>query len=239
MTQPAEITPEELHAYFDGELEGEAHARVEALMASDAGLKARVEDLSFMGAMVAQSLEDAAQEISQARFEQVRDQIDREIDREARLQQAAENEPGLWARVVGMLGGARGPLLAVAAAAVVLVIVAPWEGGPGGTENRAAPLASNTPGNGDAVAPSAPEQPPMQPVPDQADPAPSQIAQGTPAPDPAQDTPFPAPESNDADIQRIEFGGRTGRVSQIEGTRGTTTVIWVSEEEPSESERPL
>ena len=52
--------------------------------------------------------------------------------------------------------------------------------------------------------------------------------------------PLPAPESNDADIERIEFGGASGRISHIEGVRGTTTVIWVEEEdEPADSERSL
>jgi hypothetical protein len=45
--------------------------------------------------------------------------------------------------------------------------------------------------------------------------------------------------ANDAEIERIEFGGRSGRISTIEGRRGTTTVIWVSEEEPVPSERSL
>jgi hypothetical protein len=48
------------------------------------------------------------------------------------------------------------------------------------------------------------------------------------------------PEPGEAQIKRIEFGGRTGTISQIEGNRGTTTVIWVTEdEEPVDTERSL
>ena len=51
---------------------------------------------------------------------------------------------------------------------------------------------------------------------------------------------FPEPESNEAEIEKIEFGGRSGTISHIQGSRGTTTVIWVQEdEEPVDSERSL
>ena len=54
-----------------------------------------------------------------------------------------------------------------------------------------------------------------------------------------EDGVFPAPVSNDADIQQVEFGGKTGRITTIEGKKGTTTVIWVSEQEPAEAGRSL
>jgi hypothetical protein len=51
---------------------------------------------------------------------------------------------------------------------------------------------------------------------------------------------FPQPEPGEAKIRRIEFGGQTGTISQVEGARGTTTVIWVTEDEgPADSERSL
>jgi hypothetical protein len=51
---------------------------------------------------------------------------------------------------------------------------------------------------------------------------------------------FPQPEPGEAEIRRIEFGGQTGTISAVEGARGTTTVIWVTEDEgPADSERSL
>lgn len=42
----------------------------------------------------------------------------------------------------------------------------------------------------------------------------------------------PAPALGEAEIERIEFGSKAGRIGTIEGKRGTTTVIWISEDEP-------
>ena len=50
---------------------------------------------------------------------------------------------------------------------------------------------------------------------------------------------FPQPEPGEAEIRRIEFGGRSGTISRVEGSRGTTTVIWVNDELPIDSERSL
>jgi hypothetical protein len=49
------------------------------------------------------------------------------------------------------------------------------------------------------------------------------------------------PRQNEAEIERIEFGGRSGRIDQIHGKNGqTTTVIWFTEDDPTEnSERSL
>lgn len=228
MTSSTDITPEDLHAYFDGELTGEARARVEAMLAEAPEQQAQLDDFAFMRGAISSSLEEAAAEVPQARFEQVWDQIDREIDREARLQQAADSEPGVWERVGALFRGVRGPLLAAGAAAVALIVIRPWEGG-SDPANTGGMAASNP-----ASEPAPKPAPPPTAVPTPQD----QLAQNADSA-PREAEPLPDPERNDADIQRIEFGGRTGRVSQIEGTRGTTTVIWVTEEEPSESERPL
>jgi cytoskeletal protein RodZ len=57
------------------------------------------------------------------------------------------------------------------------------------------------------------------------------------APEPEQN--FPAPDMHEAEIERIEFGGKNGRIGTIEGKRGTTTVIWVSDEDAGPGQRSL
>ena len=60
------------------------------------------------------------------------------------------------------------------------------------------------------------------------------------APEPTPDAEmFPQPEPGEAEIRRIEFGGRSGTISRVQGSRGTTTVIWVNDQDPIDSERSL
>ena len=71
-------------------------------------------------------------------------------------------------------------------------------------------------------------------------PAPDTRIADADAPPASLPEPLPVPDSNEADVERIEFGGASGRISKIEGVRGTTTVIWIEEdEEPIDSERSL
>ncbi len=116
------------------------------------------------------------------------------------------------------------------AAGVALVVMVARPGQSPSDSNAGGPIASK-----DASA-----EAPTDPMPDPAPAAPpTQIADAAPAA-PPMPGPLPAPESNDAEIERIEFGGASGRISHIEGVRGTTTVIWVEEdEEPADSERSL
>jgi len=116
------------------------------------------------------------------------------------------------------------------AAAVVAVFV--LRGGDPEVNNREG-LASvtqdaETPAPAEEPGPETPTMPPKE----------TKIAEAQ-TPTEVDAEPFPAPESNEAEIRRIEFGGKSGRISTIEGAKGTTTVIWISEEEPIDSERPL
>lgn len=238
----------ELQAYLDGELSPEARSAVEARLEGDPALAARLDavgdDFGVISALVTRELEQQAESVHQARFEQIWDAVERELDRD--LAQSASSAPasagevGGWAKWSGWLRSARVPLgltAAGAAAAVVALVMS----GPAGTvatgpnaERAAEPAGDHAP----ATAPTAPTT----------DDAPAtQIADAeaaTAVEDGGREgsfpEPLPAPESNEADVERIEFGGASGRISKIEGVRGTTTVIWIEEdEEPIDNERSL
>jgi anti-sigma factor RsiW len=210
----------EIQAYFDGELAPAERERFEAELGRDPALAARIADLEAVRRIVIGGLEAAAREVPDARFEQIWDEIDAGIDRDGRLQEAATKRPSLWSRLRPLLRPAVVPLAALgAAAAFVVVIVSSTED----PSNTGAQTASN-----DAVpAPEPRTVTPAEPTPAVAEPSPP-VAE------------FPAPASNVAEVERIEFGGHTGRIEQLEGTRGTTTVIWIEEDdEPIDSERSL
>ena len=151
-----------------------------------------------------------------ARFAQVWDRIDREIDRD---HTAAAEPTGAWARLRAAFARVRTPVLvAVGAAAVtalVLRMMAPED------TNKADSIAS--------VPEPATPQPAPQTVPTVPIPPPTMIAEKEPEP-------LPAPKAGDAEIHGIEFGGKQGRISQT----GTLTVVYVEEDEqPKPSERSL
>ena len=50
---------------------------------------------------------------------------------------------------------------------------------------------------------------------------------------------LPEPGGGPALIQRIQWSGKSGRISEIEGKRSTTTVIWISDDDEKSSERSL
>lgn len=246
MSSQVQERDERLFAFFDGELDESERASVEAELAGDESLAATLADLSFMREMVVGDLERQAERVPEARFEQLWDNFEATLDRESRLQEAAEDPPALWQRMVDWLRPARVPLAAVAAAGVLAFVFARGAGSPEEVPGDGEEVASNTPeqpasdqpasDSGAATAP-APELAP-QPAPKL---APSQVAL---APSPTtddQEAPemFPQPEPGEAEIRRIEFGGQSGSISQVESTRGTTTVIWVVDEDPVDSERSL
>lgn len=236
MTTPIPASPmqddEQLSAYFDDELEGE-HG-LERALAGDPELAAKLADLHFMRTIVSGALEQQAERVPEARFEQIWDAFDRTVERESRLQEAAEAPPSVWARLLAWARPLRVPIATVAAASVLAVVFAKSIGSPDEGEATDA-VASNTPQE------AASEQP-AEARPAQANPI--QTPAIAVAPDPTQPDPnleaLSAPQPGEAEIKRIEFGGRTGTISQIEGNRGTTTVIWVTEdEEPVDTERSL
>lgn len=224
--------------FFDGELDAGERANFEARVAVEPELARGLDNWGFVGDALRASLEAEAEALPQARFEQAWDQFDATLAREGRLQEAAGQAPSLWSRIAAFLAPIRVPLAVGAAAAVIGVVAySSGDGSPAvpeptvATAQPASPTPeAATPEPGDAA--GQPETAPAEPG--------GSGTQLAVAPEPATVEPFPAPASNEAEIERIEFGGRSGTISKVEGTRGTTTVIWVQEdEEPVESERSL
>lgn len=218
MTELTATQEQRLHAYLDGELSAAERAEVEQLLARDAKARAYVDGLRLLqGAFVA-GLEAEAAKVPEARFEQIWDEIDRALDRDLRQQKAPTPPPSLWARLGAALRPRLVPLAAAAGVAAVALVM--W----GSLGQGPAPA-----NNGPMVA-SNPE--PAQPV--LAD---TSIPAATPADEPALE--LPEPNGGPAQIKRIEWSGKAGRISEIEGKRTTTTVIWISDEAPGSSERSL
>lgn len=215
MTKPT-FDEHRLHAYLDDELSPQERADVEQILARDAQARAYVDGLRLLqGAFVA-GLDAEAAKVPEARFEQIWDEIDRAIDRDQRLQKAPDAPLSWWARLRGALRPVLIPATAVAGAAVA--VFALW-GSPEGSDaspNNAPVVASN--------------------------PAAATVAESVPSDIPAAPEPelvLPEPNGGPAHIQRIRWSGKSGRISEIEGKRTTTTVIWISDEDPTSSERPL
>lgn len=213
MTEP-HFDPQQLHAYLDGELSAPERAEVERLLTTNPEASAYLAGLkALQGAMIA-GFEAEAAKVPEARFEQIWDEIERTLDRDLRLQKAPEPAPSLWARFRGVLR----PLFipAASAAAVAGLVAVLWSGGSGDGATNAAPVVATKP---------APEQPVL---------ADSSVPAAADA-----EVVLPAPNGGPAHIQRIDWGVKSGRISEIEGKRNTTTVIWISDDDPSGSERSL
>jgi len=212
---------ERLQAYFDGELDQAQAAKMAEQLGADPELAQRVDDLTFLSEMVRGTLEHESKALPQARFEQIWERFDSRMAREARLQDTAGQRERMPAKLKRWFAAVKVPLAVGAAAAVVVGVTVVGS-------NNGPDMASNQPASAPALA-----QPSLQTPP----PAP-RLAAGPMTPTPNTDA-FDA-KSNEADIEQIEFGGRSGTVSQFHGSRGTTTVIWVQEDdEPIDSERSL
>ena len=227
MTRLSSSIPEEkLSAYFDGELEPAERQEVEQWLTRDAASHATLTELGVMRQAIDASLAAEAAKVPQARFEQIWDEIDRTLDRETAAHMPAVAAPSLWARMLGVLRPAWVPVAAVGGVAAVLIVVVS--------------SGAVTPANTDGVVASKPAQTtrvvPVAPVLPVIPVLPASPALAV-APDPEPS--FPAPDMHEAEIERIEFGGKNGRIGTIEGKRGTTTVIWVSDEDAAPGQRSL
>ncbi len=236
-SQRSEIE-EQLSAYFDDELDRNARAQIEAVIDVDGGLAAQFSDFSFIRKMVVGDLEHQAERVPEARFEQIWDRFEASVERESRLQEAAEAPPPFWHRLLEWTRPLRMPIAAVGATGVLLLVVVRSVGSPDEVD-QVDEIAANTP-----EAPTSDQPPPTPEV----EPAPElsvlptpqiAVAPDLPAPSELETNVFPHPEPGEAEIRHIEFGGRSGTISQLQGTRGTTTVIWVTEDDPVDSERSL
>ena len=214
MTEPT-FDPQQLHAFLDGELSAPERAEVERVLAENRDASAYFAGLQALQGAVVAGLEAEAAAVPEARFEQIWDEIERTLDRDLRLQKAPDPAPSMWAR----FRAAFRPLVVpvASAAAVAGLVVALW-GGQGAVESgpNAAPIMAAKP---------APEQPVLA---DKSGAAVDEV-----------EVVLPAPNGGPAHIQRIDWGVKSGRISEIEGKRATTTVIWISDDDPSSSERSL
>lgn len=200
-------TEEQLSAYIDGELGPEERAEVDQWLARDPQARALVAEFGLLRGAVTAGFEAEAAKVPEARFEQIWDEIDRALDRETAAHPTTQPTPSLWSRMLGVLRPVWVPVAATAAVAAVVVGIV----GSGAITRTDGPvtqpaLASNE------VAPA--------PV----------LADSKPVVE--VDPVVPAPALGEAEIERIEFGSKAGRIGTIEGKRGTTTVIWISEDEP-------
>ncbi len=213
------IPEEKLSAYFDGELEPAEHEEVEQWLARDPAGRATLVELGMMRDALDASLASEAARVPQARFEQIWDEIDRTLDRETAAHVPAAAAPSMWARMLSVLRPAWAPMAAVGGVAAVLIVVAS-NGAVTPTNTDGAVASKPTP----VVAPAATD--PVASIP-------SALAV---APD--IEATFPAPDMHEAEIERIEFG-KNGRIGTIEGKAGTTTVIWISDEDAATGPRSL
>jgi hypothetical protein len=219
-----------LAAYHDGELAAAQKAAYEGELAHLAQSEGAPEpgtlkEWSLVGDLVRGALEIESEALPEARFEQLWDGFDRTLARDARLKTAANSTPSWSEKISAWFKPVALPMSLAAAAAVVAVVAMPAPAAPEEGPKVAATVTPVVEGPTEALEASKPEE---------AAPVLAEAAEG-----PAREF-FPQAESNDAEIERIEFGGGSGTVSKIEGSRGTTTVIWVQEdEEPVDSERSL
>jgi negative regulator of sigma E activity len=230
-TEPSKtVTPQDLSAYFDEELTAEQAEVVALALAEDPQLHSEHAQLGMLGGVLRSALEAEAEAVPAARFEQIWDEIDRAIERDARLQAGANRNASIWTRLWAALRPVRVPVLAAAAAAAVaIVVLGRGAGEPNNPESTPsvaeAPQPTLAPAEAPVVAPAPPDRLAIK---GPAEPAPSNTDAKLP--------PMPVPQSNEAEIHGIEFGGKQGRISHT----GTVTVLYVEEDEtPPNSERSL
>jgi anti-sigma factor RsiW len=227
------ISEQQLSAYFDGELSPAERAEVEQWLAREAEAedavaasagpsgRAVLAELGLMRDALGASLNAEAARVPEARFEQIWDEIDRALDRDTAAHQPAAPSPSFWTRAFGLLRPVWVPVAATAGVAAVLLAV---------VKGGAVPTDTTGTNTAELVASKPEPLPAVAPTPA---PAPALVAAAEVEPS------FPEPDMREADIERIEFSGKQGRIGTIEGKRGTTTVIWVSDEEPGAGERSL
>ena len=221
------VNQEDLELYFDGELTGAEAQELAAQIEAQPELAAELDKLGSLRGVVSAALMHKADEVPQARFEQLWDEIDRSLDQEESRQRVAASEaPSFWSRLRGVLGPLRVPAM-VAAAAVAVTVVVMRTGGDASTPNNPPAVASEQ-GQREVSTP--------MPAADQPQPSGSKMAQAPEAPPEAESKVFEAPEPGQADIESIQFGGKNGRI----GRAGTVTVLYVEEDDESiETERSL
>lgn len=215
------VSREDLALYFDGELTGAEAHELQVQIDADPELRAELDQLGALHGLVAEGLTQSSEEVPQARFEQLWDEIDRGIAREKAVAQA-EHE-SIWNRLWTALKPMRLPAAVAAAAGALVVAMQVSDEDPNNDDRVASvqePPASPT------VAPAlAPPKTPVNP--------PTQIAVA-PVP-PEAPAALPPPKQAEAEIHSVEFEGN-GQIGRF----GTVTVLYVEEPlTPKDSERSL
>ena len=230
------VSRDELALHFDGELTGAEAHELAAQIDADPELRDELAQLGIVRGLVRETLERKAAEVPQARFEQIWDEIDRQLDRETVASPAAGGS--IWSRLWAAMRPARVPLAAAAAAAAVTFAIVSVDG-----DEDVVP--SNNPGS--VASAQEPEAEPSQSAPAPALPAGDRLAQAPsptpPNPDAVPGSPeqgsegdLPKPKKVEAEIHGVEFSGHTGRISKT----GTVTVLYLEEEaQPKDTERSL
>ncbi len=233
------VSRDELALHFDGELTGAEAHELAAQIDADPELREELDQLGIVQSLVQETLKRKAAQIPAARFEQIWDEIDRQLDRETATSPASGS---FWTRVWTALRPARIPMAAAAAAAAVTLIVVSVTGSDsdkdvtGGSNNPGAVASVEEP----AAEPPAPQPesktPSALPAGDRMAVAPAPAPTPAPMSDDDTDVDLPKPKKVEAEIHGVEFSGHTGRISKT----GTVTVLYLEEEaQPKDTERSL
>ncbi len=240
------VSRDELALHFDGESTGAEAHELAAQIDADPELREELAQLGVVRGLVQETLKTKAAEIPQARFEQIWDEIDRQLDREAAA--AGPSAGSLWSRVWTALRPVRIPLAAAAAAAAVTLVVVSVmdsdpsdkgvaaENNPGAVASAQEPAAEQEPETAPAPGTGSKDAPSALPAGDR-----MALAQEPSSPDPSSDgldevDDLPSPKKVEAEIHGVEFSGHTGRISKT----GTVTVLYLEEEaQPKDTERSL
>lgn len=232
------VSREELALHFDGELTGAEAHELAAQIDADPELRDELVQLGMVQGLVQETLKRKAAQVSSARFEQIWDEIDRQLDMEAAATRPAAGS--FWSRMWEAIRPARFPLAAAAAAAAVTLIVVSASG----DSDNDVTGAQNNPGAVASV-----EEPAAEPSATESEPKPSALPAGdrmavapapaptpSPMPEVSPETDLPKPKKVEAEIHGVEFSGHTGRISKT----GTVTVLYLEEEaQPKDTERSL
>ncbi len=225
---------EELALHFDGEITGAEAHELAAQIDADPELRDELAQLGMVQGLVHETLKRKAAQVSSARFEQIWDEIDRQLDMEAAATRPATGS--FWSRMWEAIRPARFPIAAAAAAAAVTLIVV------SASDND---VAVDADGQNNPGAVASVEEPAAEPSATESEPKPSALPAGDrmavaptppPTPDVSPETDLPKPKKVQAEIHGVEFSGHTGRISNT----GTVTVLYLEEEaQPKDTERSL
>lgn len=231
MTELTEQQYMQLHAYFDGELTGDDASSLAAEVAQDPELADELAELGLFSQVVNASFDATAAAVPEARFEQIWDEVERTLDRDSRLQQAADSSVSWWARIGSILRPFGIPAAAVGgvAAAFYFFVGGAEQTQPQIAENKVVEEASKEPAHTDAASDRTNSGKPVN----------KSLTQPGALAHKEANEPFPAPAPGVAEFERIDFGVSRGQVGTLEGKSGTVTVVFLHEDEPSSGERPL